>query len=74
MPHPSYDVIHPDRNLSCVVFASPHSGRNYSASFLNSTVLDDHTIRSSEDAFVDVLFNAAPHSGAPLLMPGAPSS
>jgi N-formylglutamate deformylase len=72
MPHPSYDVIHPDRNLSCVVFASPHSGRNYSASFLNSTVLDDHTIRSSEDAFVDVLFNAAPHYGAPLLMAGAP--
>ncbi len=72
MPHPSYDVIHPDRNLSCVVFASPHSGRNYSASFLNSTILDDHTIRSSEDAFVDVLFNAAPHYGAPLLMAGAP--
>ena len=72
MPHPSYDVIHPDRNLSCVVFASPHSGRNYSASFLNSTILDDHTIRSSEDAFVDVLFNAAPHYGAPFLMAGAP--
>jgi N-formylglutamate deformylase len=72
MPHPSYDVIHPDQSLSCVVFSSPHSGRNYNASFLNSTVLDDHTIRSSEDAFVDVLFNAAPHYGAPLLMAGAP--
>ena len=72
MPHPSYDVIHPEQNLSCVVFASPHSGRNYSASFLKSTVLDDHTIRSSEDAFVDVLFDAAPRYGAPFLMAGAP--
>jgi N-formylglutamate deformylase len=55
-----------------MVFASPHSGRNYSFSFLRSTVLDDHTIRSSEDAFVDLLFNVAPQYGAPFLMAGAP--
>ncbi len=72
MPHVAYEVIHPDRNQSCMVFASPHSGRNYSFSFLRSTVLDDHTIRSSEDAFVDLLFNVAPQYGAPFLMAGAP--
>ncbi len=72
MPHTAYEVVHPDRNRSCVVFASPHSGRNYSFSFLRSSVLDDHAIRSSEDAFVDLLFNAAPRFGAPFLMAGAP--
>ena len=72
MTQVAYEVIHPDRNRSCVVFASPHSGRNYSFSFLSSTVLDDHTIRSSEDAFVDLLFNSAPEHGAPFLMAGVP--
>ena len=72
MPHTAYEVLHPDRYRSCVVFASPHSGRNYHFSFLRSTVLDDHTIRSSEDAFVDLLFNVAPRFGAPFLMAGAP--
>ena len=72
MSQVAYEVIHPDRNRSCVVFASPHSGRNYSFSFLSSTVLDDHAIRSSEDAFVDLLFNAAPEYGAPFLMAGVP--
>ncbi|WP_439150838.1 N-formylglutamate amidohydrolase [Sulfitobacter sp.] len=72
MPHSAYDVIHPDRTLSCVVFASPHSGRDYSPSFLQASVLDSHTIRSSEDAFVDQLFNVAPQFGAPFLMARAP--
>ncbi|SFS91343.1 N-formylglutamate deformylase [Sulfitobacter marinus] len=72
MSHPSYDIIYPKQNLSCTVFASPHSGRNYTASFLKSTVLDAHTIRSSEDAFVDMLFDVVPQYGAPFLMAGAP--
>jgi N-formylglutamate amidohydrolase len=72
MQHPAYELIHPERNRSCVVFASPHSGREYSFSFLRATVLDEHTIRSSEDAFVDLLFKAAPGFGAPFLMAGAP--
>lgn len=72
MPHSAYDVLHPDGALSCVVFASPHSGRDYSLSFLQASVLDSHTIRSSEDAFVDRLFNAAPQFGAPFLMARAP--
>lgn len=72
MSHSAYEVIHPHQNRSCVVFASPHSGRDYSFSFLRSSILDDHMIRSSEDAFVDLLFQAAPKFGAPFLRAGAP--
>jgi len=72
MPKVAYDVSHPEKRSSCVVFASPHSGRDYPWSFLRRTVLDERTIRSSEDAFVDQLFDAAPQFGAPLLRAGAP--
>lgn len=72
MPKVAYDVLHPEKRTSCVVFASPHSGRDYPWSFLRKTVLDEMAIRSSEDAFVDQLFAAAPQSGAPLLTAGAP--
>ncbi len=67
MTSPAYDLFLPDQLTTSVVFASPHSGRDYGASFLGSTVLDDHSIRSSEDAYVDTLFGAAPDHGAPLL-------
>jgi N-formylglutamate amidohydrolase len=72
MPKVAYEVVHPDRRTSCVVFASPHSGRDYPWTFLRKTVLDERTIRSSEDAFVDQLFASAPQMGAPLLKAGAP--
>jgi N-formylglutamate deformylase len=72
MPKVAYHLINPQKRTSCVVFASPHSGRDYSWSFMRRTVLDEHAIRSSEDAFVDKLFAAAPQHGAPLLLAGAP--
>jgi len=72
MPKVAYEVLHPEKRRSCVVFASPHSGRDYPWSFLRRTVLDEKTIRSSEDAFVDKLFDMAPQFGAPLLKAGAP--
>ena len=72
MPKSAYEVLHPDRNRSCVVFASPHSGRDYSWSFLRTTVLDEHAIRSSEDAFVDQLFECAAEFGSPFIRAGAP--
>lgn len=72
MPKFAYEVLHPDRHTSCVVFASPHSGRDYPWSFLRKTVLNDHTIRSSEDAFVDQLFDCGPQFGASFLRAGAP--
>ncbi len=55
-----------------MVFSSPHSGCDYPSEFLHETVLDSHAIRSSEDAFIDRLFGAAPAFGAPLLVARAP--
>nr|WP_216366785.1 N-formylglutamate amidohydrolase [Halovulum dunhuangense] len=52
---------------SPAVFSSPHSGTAYPADFLASADLDPMMIRSSEDAFVDRLYAAAPDHGAPLL-------
>lgn len=72
MPKSAFEVLYPDHNRSCVVFASPHSGRDYAWSFLRTTVLDEHAIRSSEDAFVDLLFDCAPQFGAPFICAGAP--
>ncbi len=72
MPKVAYEVLHPEKRTSCVVFASPHSGRDYPHAFVRKTLLDEKTIRSSEDAFVDQLFEAAPRFGAPLLKAGAP--
>ena len=55
-----------------VIFASPHSGRAYSAAFLAQSVLDARVLRSSEDAFVDELIAAAPQLGASLLCAETP--
>lgn len=72
MPRTAYEIIHPEKRSTSVVFASPHSARDYPDSFLQRTILDQHTIRSSEDAFVDRLFETATQFGAPLLKAGAP--
>jgi len=72
MPRDAYHLIRPEQTRCSVVFASPHSGRDYPWSFLRRTVLDEHSIRTSEDAFVDRLYAAAPNLGAPLLLAGAP--
>ena len=72
LPKVAYQILHPEQRTTSVVFASPHSGRDYPASFLNTTILDEHSIRSSEDAFVDHLFEGATRFGAPFLKAGAP--
>jgi len=72
MPETPFHLHMPEACTSCVVFASPHSGRDYPSSFLNTTALDQHSIRSSEDAYVDRLFDCAPQYGAPFLRAGAP--
>jgi N-formylglutamate deformylase len=72
MPAAAFDVLLPSSPTSCVVFASPHSGRDYTWSFMRKTVLNEHAIRSSEDAFVDQLFECAPQFGAAFLKAGAP--
>ncbi len=72
MPTPPYAIFCPTDRCTSVVFASPHSGRSYAPDFVERSVLDAHTIRSSEDAFVDQLFEAAPLCGAPLIAACAP--
>lgn len=69
---PAYNLIMPEIRTTAVVFASPHSGREYPWSFVRRTILDERTLRSSEDAFVDKLFDTAPRHGAPLLTAIAP--
>ena len=68
----SYVLRQPESRTTSVVFASPHSGRNYPASFLAKAILNEREIRSSEDAFVDDLFASAVDCGAPLLLAQAP--
>jgi N-formylglutamate amidohydrolase len=68
----AYVLTRPPERTCPVIFASPHSGRDYPQGFLAQAVLDRHTIRSSEDAFVDQLFDMAPGMGAPLLAARAP--
>ena len=72
MPRTPFTITAPTALTTSVVFASPHSGRDYPASFLRGSVLDEVSIRSSEDAFVDELFAAAPQFGAPLLAARTP--
>ena len=72
MARAPYQLTMPDRRRTGVVFASPHSGRDYPAAFLRASVLDQRTIRSSEDAFVDTLLDGVPALGAPLLAATAP--
>jgi N-formylglutamate amidohydrolase len=68
----AFTLIRPARRHSCVIFSSPHSGRDYALPFRKASVLEAEGLRSSEDAFVDELFAAAPDLGAPLLAARAP--
>lgn len=72
MSRESYRLELPETRDTAVVFASPHSGRNYPWDFIRESELDEVTIRSSEDAYVDQLFAAAPEYGAPLLSTDIP--
>lgn len=67
MPPTAFDLTRPLRRTTSVVFSSPHSGRDYPRDMLDRTVLPPQHIRSSEDAYVDELFAAAPLMGAPLI-------
>ena len=50
-----------------LVFASPHSGRDYPADMMAATALDAQAIRRSEDAFVDDLIEPAHGLGVPVI-------
>ncbi|WP_424941609.1 N-formylglutamate amidohydrolase [Aliiroseovarius sp. S253] len=68
----TFSLYHPRFRDTSVVFASPHSGCHYDAAFLKETVLDERTIRSSEDAYVDRLYSFATECGAPFLCANTP--
>ena len=72
MESEAFHLSEPAQRETCVVFASPHSGRDYPPAFLAQSTLNELAIRSSEDAFVDELFDAAPLHGAPLLCASMP--
>ncbi|WP_444667827.1 N-formylglutamate amidohydrolase [Cereibacter changlensis] len=72
MTFEAYSLFRPERRDTAVFFSSPHSGRDYPASLMRRTALDEMTIRSSEDAFVDELFSCAPGLGAPLIAAKVP--
>ena len=63
----SHEVVAPARQILPLVFASPHSGCDYSQAFLAASRLDPLALRRSEDSFVDEIFEAAPRLGAPLI-------
>lgn len=65
-------VILPRQQTLPVIFASPHSGRNYPDDMISRARIDAFMLRASEDAFVDQLFAAAPRLGAPLLCANFP--
>ncbi|MCB6177862.1 N-formylglutamate amidohydrolase [Rhodobacter sp. Har01] len=71
-PSDVYALHRPARQTTAVVFSSPHSGSDYRPEFIARSALDRRTIRSSEDAFVDRLFDMAPQLGAPLLAARVP--
>lgn len=61
-------LIHrPARQTMPIVFASPHSGRDYPPRLVAEARLAPLALRRSEDSFVDELFAAAPTHGAPLI-------
>lgn len=58
------DILPPTGQIAPIVFASPHSGRDYTKQFLRQSALALPLLRSSEDAFVDRLFAQTPQMGA----------
>lgn len=62
-----YNLKRPREWSGGLIFASPHSGSEYPEWFRETTSLPLNSLRSSEDAFVDRLIDAAPEMGAVML-------
>lgn len=67
-----FEVVRPPCWQAGVIVASPHSGRDYPAWFLAESVLDLLALRSSEDAWVDLLIAPAAAAGAVTLAARVP--
>lgn len=67
MQHGPITLRRPARLVAGIILTSPHSGRRYPRELLEASRLNENSIRSSEDAFVDDLYGLAPEHGLPLL-------
>lgn len=65
---PPFEVRRGERLATPLIFASPHSGRDYPKPLLDASALDPLAIRRSEDAFVDQLIEGAADRGIALLL------
>lgn len=61
------EVIEPTAQKLPLVMSSPHSGALYPHSFIESTVLDGHALRRSEDSFMDQVARASVGLGVPMV-------
>jgi N-formylglutamate deformylase len=61
------EIARPALHTAPFIFASPHSGRLYPASFVAQSRLSATSLRRSEDAYVEELFEGAVALGAPLI-------
>ena len=68
----SFSVFGAELARTPFVFSSPHSGRNYPASFVEKSRLSAHSLRKSEDFMVDILFDHVCELGTPLLSANFP--
>lgn len=67
-----FTILLPKKQTSPVVYASPHSGNLYPESFLAQADLDPVSLRKSEDAFVDELYESCVEKGSPFLKANYP--
>lgn len=68
----AYRILEPAFANTSVVFASPHSGRVYPQTLMERAQVDPLMLRSSEDAYVDLLLANAPTEGATLITSDVP--
>ena len=69
---PPFDIFEPDTLTAPMVFNSPHSGRIYPPDFVAGSKLDAHSLRRSEDCYVDQVFAGVVGYGAPLMRANFP--
>ncbi|MEN8723008.1 MAG: N-formylglutamate amidohydrolase [Alphaproteobacteria bacterium] len=61
------ELILPERQKLPIVISSPHSGDIYPPSFIENAVLDERTLRKSEDCHVHQIAGAAASADVPIL-------
>jgi N-formylglutamate amidohydrolase len=64
---PPFEILRPAVQTAPFVFCSPHSGRIYPSCLQSASRLDAHSLRKSEDCYVDQLFDLVAELGAPLI-------